>query len=163
MNGELARLRDVERWIALGPARRGRRSRSSRSRSASNYPAGYELWAWVTTGILAVGALPIFALSRARAGRRRSLQRLGFAALAFDFAIVSAYTLIYSFEQASPIRQVMYLPLVEAALRYGILGAIASLLASAPVMVAFEWLRERRFAPRSSTSTTSRSSSGSRC
>ena len=61
---------------------------------------------------------------------------------------MSVYTLIFSFEQASPIRQVMYLPLVEGALRYGIIGAMAVVAASAPVMVAFEWLRERRFEPR---------------
>jgi signal transduction histidine kinase len=42
----------------------------------------------------------------------------------------------------------MYLPLVEAALRYGIVGAMAVVVASAPVMAVFEWLRERRFEPR---------------
>ena len=41
----------------------------------------------------------------------------------------------------------MYLPLVEAALRYGIVGALAVVAASAPVMIAFELLRERRLAP----------------
>ena len=55
--------------------------------------------------------------------------------------------MIFSFEQASPIRQVMYLPLVEAALRYGIVGALALTAASAPVMAGYEWLRSDRFAP----------------
>ena len=41
----------------------------------------------------------------------------------------------------------MYLPLVEAALRYGIVGALAVAVASAPVMAGFEWVRERRFEP----------------
>jgi len=146
LNGELRRLRDVERWVAW--------VRLAAVPFAvfqvaigGDYPPHRELWAWVTTAALAAGALVLFALSR-RDLTKPALQRIGLAALAFDFAIVSAYTLIFSFEQASPIRQVMYLPLVEAALRYGIVGALAVAVASAPVMAAFEWIRERRFEPR---------------
>ncbi|HVD48417.1 MAG TPA: GAF domain-containing sensor histidine kinase [Gaiellaceae bacterium] len=147
MNGELKRLRDVERWI--GWVRLGAVPFAIfQVAIGRNYPGDYRLWAWVTTGLLAVGTLLIFWLSR-RDWPKASLKRLGFAALTFDFAIVSAYTLIYSFEPSSPIRQLMYLPLVEAALRYGIRGALVVVVASAPVMVAFEWLRERRLAPRS--------------
>jgi signal transduction histidine kinase len=147
VNGELRRLRDVERWIgwvrlvgvpfAVFQVALGR-----------GYPEGYRFWAWVTTGLFAAGALLLFWLARRDWGKAVQ-QRLGLAALTFDFGIVSAYTLIYSFEQGSPIRQVMYLPLVEAALRYGIRGALLLVVASAPVMATFEWLRERRFAPRS--------------
>ena len=72
---------------------------------------------------------------------------LGACALAFDFAVVSAYILIYHFQQGSPIRQVIFVPLVEAALRYGITGALALTVASAPVIATFEWLRQRRFPP----------------
>ena len=95
-----------------------------------------------------MGALVLFLLSR-RELTKPALRRLGLAALAFDFAIVSAYVLIFSFEQASPIRQIMFLPLVEAALRYGIPGALILAAASAPVMATFEWLRERHCDPRS--------------
>ena len=94
-----------------------------------------------------MGALTLFAVSR-RELTKPALQRIGLTALAFDFAVVSTYTLIFSFEDASPVRQLMYLPLVEAALRYGIVGAMAVVVASAPVMAVFEWLRERRFEPR---------------
>ncbi len=114
---------------------------------AADYPGDRELWAWLATGALAVGALTLFAVSR-RELTKPSLQRIGLTALAFDFAVVSTYTLIFSFEDASPVRQLMYLPLVEAALRYGIVGAMAVVVASAPVMAVFEWLRERRFEPR---------------
>src|SRR5207248_653955 len=54
---------------------------------------------------------------------------------------------IYHFQQGSPIRQVIFVPLVEAALRYGITGALALTVASAPVIATFEWLRQRRFPP----------------
>ena len=146
LNGELRRLRDVERWIAwvrLGAVPFA----IFQVAIASGYPGDRELWAWAATGVLTVGTLALFALSR-RELTKQALRRLGLAALAFDFAIVSAYTLLFSFEQASPIRQVMYLPLVEGALRYGIVGALAVAAASAPVMVAFEWVRQRHFEPR---------------
>ena len=146
MSAELERLRDVERWIAwvrLGAVPFA----IFQVAIAANYPGNRELWAWIATAVLTVGALLIWAVSR-RELPKRTLQRIGLAALCFDFAIVSAFLLLYSFEQASPIRQLMYLPLVEAALRYGILGALAVVAASAPVMIAFELLRERRTEPR---------------
>ena len=145
LNGELRRLQDTERWIAwvrLGAVPLA----IFQVAIGQHYPAGRELWAWLTTAALGIGAIAIFALSR-RDLTKQALQRIGLAALAFDFAIVSVYTLIFSFEAASPIRQVMYLPLVEAALRYGIVGALAVAVASAPVMAGFEWVRERRFEP----------------
>ncbi len=146
MNGELKRLRDIERWIGwirLG----GVPFAIFQVSIGSGYPPGYKLWAWLTTALFAVGALLLFRLSRLE-WTKRAQQRLGLAALTFDFAVVSAYVLIYSFEQGSPIRQIMFLPLVEAALRYGIRGALGLTAASAPVMAIFEWLRERRLAPR---------------
>jgi signal transduction histidine kinase len=146
VNAELGRLRDVERWIAwvrLGAVPFA----IFQVAIDQHYPGHYELWAWLTTGVLAVGALAFWAISR-RKWSKEALKRIGFAALCFDFAIVSVYTLIFSFEQASPIRQVMYIPLVEAALRYGIVGALALTVASAPVMAGFEWLRSGRYPPR---------------
>jgi signal transduction histidine kinase len=143
---ELSRLREVERWLA--------RIRLIAVPFAvfqvaigTNYPHNYERWAWVTTGLFAVGTGLILWFSR-RDLRPPVQVALGYSALAFDFAVVSAYVLLYSFEQGSPIRQVMFLPIVEAALRFGIPGAVGLALASAPVMAIFEWLRERRLAPR---------------
>jgi len=51
---------------------------------------------------------------------------------------------LFSFEADSPVRQVMFVPLIEAAVRYGIPGAIGLTVASAPVIAVFERLRERR-------------------
>jgi signal transduction histidine kinase len=147
VNGELRRLREVERWIgwirlAAVPFA------IFQVAITEDYPAGYLLWAWLTTAIFAFGALALFQLGR-REWPRRLQHRLGFLALTFDFAVVAAYTMIYNFEQGSPVRQVMFLPLVEAALRYGIPGAIALTAASVPVMAVFEWLRQRHTEPRS--------------
>jgi signal transduction histidine kinase len=70
--------------------------------------------------------------------------RLGILATAFDFAVVAAYVLVYYFQTGSPIRQLLFLPLVEAALRYGISGAVVMTAATVPVLAVFELLRERR-------------------
>ena len=114
---------------------------------ASHYPAGYESWAWLVTGIFALGTALLLVLSR-REFEHRGQVALGAVALSFDFAIVSAYVLIYSFEQGSPIRQLLVLTVVEAALRYAIPGSLAVALASAPVLAVFEYLRERKVVPR---------------
>jgi signal transduction histidine kinase len=84
-------------------------------------------------------------------GRReldgRGLAYLGATALSFDFAVICAYTVIYSFERGTPIRQLIFLVILEAALRYGIVGALALALATLPVLIAFEWLRQRHSPP----------------
>jgi len=145
MSGELRRLRAVERWV--GWIRLVAVPFAVFQVAISTYPGGsYELWAWVTTGIFTAGALVLFRLGR-RDWTLAAQHRLGLAALGFDFAVVSAYVLIFNFEDASPIRQVMFLPLVEGALRYGIWGALAVVAASAPVMAVFEWLRQRHTEP----------------
>jgi hypothetical protein len=72
-----------------------------------NYPSGYERWAWLTTAAFGVGATAfLFAGSR-------------LLPLVFDTLIVSAYVCIYSFEPNSPVRQLLFLPVVEAGLLFG--------------------------------------------
>ncbi|MGZ6728351.1 MAG: sensor histidine kinase [Gaiellaceae bacterium] len=142
---ELRRMRDAERWLAwirVG----GVALAIFQVAIAVGYPKGYERLAWITTGIFAFGTAVLLVLSRRDWSRGKQVA-LGACALAFDFAVVSAYVLIYSFQLGSPIRQVLFVPLVEAALRYGIPGALALTLASAPVVAVFEWLRQRRFVP----------------
>jgi signal transduction histidine kinase len=143
---ELRRLREIERGLAWIRAVAVPFAIFQVAIS-TGYPDGYEEWAWVTTGLFSIGAAILLVLSR-RDWPERSQVALGVTALAFDFTAVSAYVLVYSFEQGSPVRQVLFLPLIEAAVRYGIPGALALTAASAPVMIAFEWLRERHVAPR---------------
>jgi signal transduction histidine kinase len=144
---ERSRLREVERWLALVRLAAVPFA-AFQVAIATDYPHNYERWGWVTTGLFAVGTLLILWLSR-RELRPPAQVALAYSALAFDFAVVSAYVLLFSFDQGSPIRQVMFLPIVEAALRLGIPGAVGIAVASTPVMAIFEWLRERRLAPRS--------------
>ena len=111
----------------------------------NDYPnARYERLAWATTAAFTAGALVLFWLSR-RDLRVRALRRIGFAALVFDSLIVASYVVIYSFEAGTPVRQAMFIPVIEAALRYGLWGGILLPLAFAPVHAAFEELRSERF------------------
>jgi hypothetical protein len=97
-----------------------------------NYPTGYEGWAWAVAAVFAVGAASLFW------SHRRGLD-IGFVAYAFDAAVVSAFVAVYSFEPGSPVRQLLFLPVIEAALRWGRLGGVLSPLASAPALAVFEW------------------------
>jgi signal transduction histidine kinase len=103
----------------------------------------YELAAWITTGVLGVGALVSFWLLR-RPMSRRTLEVFGFGALLFDAAVVSAFVLTYSFELGNPVRQALMIPIAEAAVRYGLRGAIVLPFALTPVYVAFEEIRSRQ-------------------
>ena len=146
MSLDLQRQRDLERWIAwmrlaaVGFA-------VVQVAIGRNYPGGYEARAWAATAVLGVGSLVLFALAR-RTWGPQGQKALGLAAVAFDFAAVSAFVLIYSFERAGPIRQLLFLPLIEGAVRYGIPGAFVLTALSAPVIAASESLRENRFSIR---------------
>ena len=97
-----------------------------------NYPPGYERWAWTLATLLAVGAAILFVWRAARGAT-------GFAAWVFDVAVVSAFAVVYSFEPSSPVRELLVLPVVEAALRWGRLGGALAPLASVPALALFEW------------------------
>jgi signal transduction histidine kinase len=113
----------------------------------SDFPAGYETAAWIATAVLAVGAAALFVAAR-RELSRQDLRRLGLAALAFDTAIVGAYVLVFTFEPGTPTRSLVVIPVIEAALRYGLRGALIVPLAIAPLLVFSEWWRSDRFEPR---------------
>src|SRR3954470_18302427 len=110
----------------------------------SGWPPRHEAWSWITTGVLAAGAGVIWWLARRDLGPRL-LARLGFAALVFDFLVVTSFVLSLAFVQATPIRQVLILVLIEAAFRYGMIGGLGFVLASAPTLLVFERLRSDYF------------------
>src|SRR5919201_4366710 len=87
-----------------------------------NVPEGNEYWGWALMVIFAAGALVLLRL--AYRASRSAWRTLGFVALGFDTAIAYGYVFVYAFEPGA-IRQVVFIPLVEAAVRYGLLGGIA--------------------------------------
>jgi signal transduction histidine kinase len=110
-----------------------------------NYPSGYATWAWVVTAVLAVGAVAFLAL--AYRAPRRAWRTIGLAALAFDSAIVYAYIVVFAFQPGTPIRQLVFIPLVEAALRYGLLGGLVMPVISVGALALAEWFRVEQFDP----------------
>ena len=93
---------------------------------AGNYPPGRERWAWTTAGVFAVGAVILFFARHALAG------------VLFDAVVVSAFVCIYSFEPSSPVRELLFLPVVEAGLCFGVRGALLLPLAGVPALAFFE-------------------------
>jgi K+-sensing histidine kinase KdpD len=94
---------------------------------------------------LGVGALAAWLVAHRDLGLRQQ-KILGFAALALDTMVVASYVVIYyAYEPDTPVRQIMMLPVVEAAVRYGILGGVLLPLALAPFLAIAEVLRADRY------------------
>jgi signal transduction histidine kinase len=135
-----ARLREVEVWIArvrlvavlFGVLEVGILS--------EDYPPGYERWAWILTAVFAVGAVLLFVAST-----RFDPRVTGVAALAFDTVVIAAYATVYSYEYGSPTRWALMFVVVEAALRYSLLGSLVLPLLLFPYLVFGEWWRVHHF------------------
>jgi signal transduction histidine kinase len=54
--------------------------------------------------------------------------------------IVSSFVLIYSYQEGTPVGRLLLLIVIEAALRYGMVGAVAFAVLVTPVQAIFEWL-----------------------
>jgi signal transduction histidine kinase len=112
---------------------------------ARHRPVSYEGLAWVVTALFGVGSVVLLVL--AYRAPRWEWRRIGWGALIFDTAAVYAYVTIYAFEPGASARQLVYIPVVEAALRFGLRGGLAMPLVSAAILGLIEWLREDPFAP----------------
>ena len=145
MNRDLERRQEIERWIAWVRVFAVPSAVVEVGFLSHGFPPGYERWAWIATGALAVGAAVIWLLAR-RDLSSRSQNVLGVCALAFDVAVVAAFLVIfYAWEPNTPIRQVLFLPVVEGAVRFGIAGGIVVPLLFAPFLAWGETLRADRY------------------
>jgi signal transduction histidine kinase len=144
---ELQRRWQLERWISVVRLVAVPWAVLEVTLLTSSYPSGwYRAAAFTTTAFLAVGAALFFWLDR-RAVPSRVQPVICLAGLLFDTAVIWTYALIYTFEPGTPIRQLLFFPVVEAALRFGLVGGLAIPLVQTPVLVASEWWRSDRFAP----------------
>src|SRR6185437_378905 len=107
--------------------------------------AGYRPAQWSLASAFAVGAVVLFVLAqKAPAGW---LPTLGAAALVFDTAVVAVFAMLYSYEYGNETRWALILVVVEAALRYGLVGGVVVPLALIPFLWFNEWWRAHRFGP----------------
>jgi signal transduction histidine kinase len=138
------RLRETERWIAWVRLAAVPFAIVEVSLLSTDYPSGYEGWAWATTGLLVVAGVAFHLLSRSSVFVRAP-RLIGLLGLAVDTVVVAAFVLVYQYEIGSPVDQLFYVLLVEAAVRYGIRGGLLMPLAIAPLLALAEWWRESRF------------------
>jgi signal transduction histidine kinase len=142
---ELERLRGRERWIARVRLLGVPFAVVEVGLVSADYPPGYELRAWIVTGLLAVGSVAVWYLAR-RELDLRAQKLLGLAALALDTGVIGAYVVIYyAYEPDSPVRQIMMLPVVEGAVRYGVVGALVIPVVLVPFLAWGESLRADRY------------------
>ena len=106
----------------------------------NGYPPNDKAIAWAITGVLGAGAVVLFLLVR-----RRVTVTLQVAAMVFDFAIVTAFVVLYAFELGTPTRQLLFLAIVAGAARFGLAGGIVVALASIGVAAWFEQRRSDFF------------------
>jgi len=142
---KLARLVETERWVAWVRLGGVAFAIFEVGLFSVDYPPGYESAAWTITGLFTAGSIALFVL--ARRGSLRLAPTLSAAALLFDTAIVSAYAIVYSYEYGSPTRWALIVVVVEAGLRYGLVGGLGLPLLLVPFFVFIEWWRAHKFGP----------------
>jgi hypothetical protein len=145
MTRELERQREIERWIAWVRLLAVPFAVIEVGLVSQDYPPGYERWAWIVTAALGVGAIVIWLLAR-RDLEPGPQRLLGLSALAWDVLVVGSFVLVYyAYEPNTPVRQVLFLPVAEAAVRYGIVGGLVVPLLLTPFLAFGEALRAERY------------------
>jgi hypothetical protein len=146
MSSELERLRRTEIWIAWVRLLAVPFAALEVAVVGDAHPPGYERWGWAAAAALTAGAAAFFWLAR-RDLDRRAIRRLGFLALAFDIVVVYAFVFVYTFEPNTPAWGILYLPVIEGALRYGMKGGAIVPIVVLPLVFLAEWWRAREFGP----------------
>jgi signal transduction histidine kinase len=113
------------------------------ARDDNDYPRGYREAAYAVCGIFAVAAVVAAVVGTRRLSR---VTRIRFDAtmLALDFGVLAALELIQDFEPAQPARTLFFVPILEGALRFGLVGGAGVGLATLGVLTAAEL---RQFGP----------------
>ena len=145
MTETIERLRELERWIAWVRLLAVPFAVVEVGVVSTRYPPGYEAKAWVITAVFGTGALVLWVLARPKLPATRQ-RILGLSALAFDSGVIASYVVLYyAYEVDTPVRQLLFLGVAEAAVRYGIAGGVVLALLLAPFLAWGEDLRSDRF------------------
>ncbi len=107
-------------------------------------PQGWQTAGWITTAVLAVGALAFGLVVRRELSARGALA-VSVAGQFFDTAIVSSYVIAYSLERGTLTPETLFFPLIAGCVRFAVLGGLIVAAVSAPVMVVFERLHSHHF------------------
>ncbi len=93
--------------------------------SLTDFPPGYEPWAWAVVGFFAVvtvisAVLTGVELDRAARARSRVLLIVG------DGLVTIGFVAVFSYQTGEPYRALYLIPIAEAALRFGLVGGVVS-------------------------------------
>jgi signal transduction histidine kinase len=137
--------RSVERWI--GRVRLGGVVFALVEVGAlsSHFPPRYHGAAWTVTAAFAVGSIALFFLIE-RSGESM-LRFVGAFSLVFDIAAIWSFGIVFSYEFGNQTRWATIFVLVEAALRFGLLGGVLFPVAAAGYFAFNEWWRGHFFGP----------------
>jgi signal transduction histidine kinase len=108
----------------------------------ANFPPGYEEAAWLVVAFHLVLGL-LLALLALR--WRRRLRELALLNVVADTAIVTALIFVFSWEPAQPLRALLFLVVLEAALFFRLTGGISAALLAGPILLAHELWRSEAF------------------
>ena len=104
-----------------------------------DFPPGYEEAAWIVLGLEAAAAAVLLLLVYRPRLRPRSLAGLNVAA---DLVLTTALLLVFAWEPAQPLRALLFLVVVEAALLFRLLGGLVAGAAMLPILALLEsWRR----------------------
>ena len=102
----------------------------------TNFPPGYEPWAWAVVGFFAAVTVVSGALSAIELGPVARV-RARVLLLALDSAAAIGFVAVFSFETGEPWRALYLIPVAAAALRFGLVGGIVggSVMVGATIVV----------------------------
>jgi signal transduction histidine kinase len=106
------------------------------------FPPGYESAAWFVVGFHLVVALLLAVLAL---DWRRRLRELALLNVLADTVIVTALMFVFSWEPAQPLRSLLFLVVLEAALFFRLTGGVSAALLTGPILVAHELWRNEAF------------------
>jgi signal transduction histidine kinase len=89
----------------------------------TNFPPGYEVWAWLVAAFLTASALLAAALTRVELDRP-ARHRARVLIIVLDGLAVIGFIAVFSYQSAEPYRALYLLPIGEAALRFGLVGGL---------------------------------------
>ena len=108
------------------------------------YPPGIREMAFGLAGLLLVGNLAIYLLSRRERGLEGSRWLAG-ASLSLDLVVVSGIVWLYAFDHASALWAVLFILPLEGAMRFQLRGALATWLGSTFIYIGRELYGSERY------------------
>ena len=104
---------------------------------------GYRPAEWAVSAAFAAGAILLFLV--ARLAREEWAIPVSVAALLFDAAVICTYAMVFSYEYGNQTRWATVLIVVEAALKFGLVGGVVAPLLLVPYFWFNEWWRASHF------------------